>query len=235
MRFSSLALSLGLSLALTSGCSLALSDVRCDQLTRPVPDDPEVRVVKTRIIEHTAWELSPGRDADELVAETSELWEREFGIRFEIVARESVAALPMLMTVGRWHQEAEEQRFHGDEELIVIFSRSSGINPETAGILAGLLIVAPGPLDSGYHLLNHGLGHVFGLGHDARLGSFMDVNPIASAPGIAAVFRTGFTDRSKGTIKQNKWCSFRPDRPFYPRPVETFDDEWTAAVERPIS
>lgn len=213
-----------LMLALTSGCSFALSDVRCDALTRPAPDDPGLRVVKTRVIEHTAWRLSPGMNADDLIAKTSALWEREFGIRFEVVARESVEAMPMLMTIGRWHEAADEQSFEGDEELILILSRSSGINPETAGVLAGLLIVAPGPLDSPFHLLNHGLGHVFGLGHDARLGSFMDVNPLASAPGVGAAFQTGFTGRSKNAIRENKWCSFRADRPFYPRPIEVHHD-----------
>ena len=202
----------------TSGCSAALSDVRCDRLMRPTPDSPGVRVVKTRVVEHTAWALSPGADAEGLLRKTSDLWEKDFGIRFEIVARESETALPMLMTLGRWHEEAETRTFQGDEELIVIFSRSTGINPETAGILAGLLIVAPGPLDSGFHLLNHGLGHVFGLGHDTRLGSFMDMNPISNT-GAAALFGESFTDRSRVTIRDNKWCSFRGDRPFFPRTV----------------
>lgn len=208
---------LAIALWATSGCTLGLSDIRCDHLTRPVADGPETRVIQTRVVEHSAWSMSPGRDATALVAEVSELWGEQFGIRFEIVSHESVTAAPMLETLSAWRREVEERRFHGDEELILIFSRSTGLIPETAGILVGMVIVAPGPLDSGYHLLNHGLGHVFGLGHDLRVGSFMDVNPISQVPGISSVVPRGFTEDSKKAIRDNKWCSFRPEWPFYAR------------------
>ena len=225
-----------LALVLASGCSVAVSDTRCDYLTRPAPDDSALRTIQTRVVEHSPWRMSPGRNTDELLAETSALWEQEFGIRFEIVARESVDAPPMFLTKTAWDEAVATRRFQGDEELILIFSRSAGLNPETAGVLAGLVVVAPGPLGSSFHLLNHGLGHVFGVGHDARLGSFMDGTPLTATPGLAAALRTGFTHESKAVIRNNKWCSFRPERPYHLRPVNASEDDLqtaNAAVEPP--
>ncbi len=220
-------------LVATSACSPALSDVRCDRLLKPDPMARETRGVQTRVVEHTAWKLSPGHDADELIAEVSDLWEEQFGIRFEVVAREAVTAMPMLDSLSEWHEEAKTRKFQDDEELILIFSRSAGLFPETAGILAGLVIVAPGPLDSSYHLLNHALGHVFGLGHDLSFGSFMDVNPLAVAPGVSMIVPNGSTDTSKSVIRTNKWCTFRPERPFYLRAAAPTEPEVQVATRPP--
>lgn len=215
------------------GCSLPQKHTRCDHLARPDPNDPAVRTIQTRLVEHTAWRLSPGRDAEALVEKASGLWEEEFGIRFEIVARESVEALPMLLTKTAWHDAQRNRRFQGDEELILIFSRSAGLNPETAGILAGLVVIAPGPLDSSYHLLNHGLGHVFGLGHDPGAASFMSGMPLTATPGIASLLRTDFSAQSKRWIRMNKWCAFRPERPYHLRPTGEDEAVQTAAGTAP--
>ena len=197
---------------MAAGCGYnpALTPVHATNLVVPTIDG--MRTVKTLLVIDPLWHPLGNERPIRQMEEVSAAWERDFGIRFEIVEveRDRIFAINSIRKLRRLAKlyPADE-----DHQLVILFTGSTGLlTLEVTEILGNHIVVGPSPIELTKPIIHHGLGHIFGAPHSLLPGNYMTAwaVPMLSMQ-TASIWK--FSNKAEASIRTNKWRIFTLDEP----------------------
>lgn len=195
-----------------------------------VPSRDGVRTVKTMLVVDPWWHASDARPL-ELMAHVSADWERDFGIRFEIVevVRDRIGGVN---SVAKLKRLVDAYPAHENRQLVMLFTGSTGmLTLEVTDVLGNHIVICPSPVEASVPIIHHGLGHVFGAPHTLVPGNYMTAwaLPILSTQ-TAGLLK--FSEKARDTIAANKWRIFTLDEQLARGELKPrFGNEWVVVSD----
>jgi len=195
-----------------------------------VPSEDGVRSVKTMLVVDPWWHRSDTKPV-ELMERVSAEWERDFGIRFEIVdvVRDRIGGIN---SVAKLRELTEQYPAHENRQLVLLFTGSTGmLTLEVTDVLGNHIVICPSPVEASVPIIHHGLGHVFGAPHSLLPGNYMTAwaLPIISTQ-TASLMK--FPESARDTIDANKWRIFTLDEQLAQGELKPkFGEEWVVVSD----